>query len=81
MPSAAPVRAEGGAEAGQHLLLPGEREPGPAGGGAQRADLLGDGQPALHQSDDLGVAGVDLVAQLGDPLLADRWGVHARGRR
>ena len=67
MPSAAPSGPSASPEPGEHLLLAGQRQPGAAAGGAQRADLLRDGQPALHELDDLGVAGVDLAAQLADP--------------
>src|SRR5215218_359596 len=60
------VPAEGGPEPGEHLLLAGEVQPGAAAGRAHGADLLRDGQPALHERDDLGVARVDRAAQLLD---------------
>src|SRR3954471_15792425 len=64
------VRPEREAEAVEHLCLAGEGQPGAAGGGAQRADLLRDGEPALDELDDLGVAGVDLVAQGRDAVVS-----------
>ena len=70
MPSAAPSGPERGAEPGEHLLLAGEvsRVPPVA---ARTAPISCEiGQAALHQGDDLGVAGVDLAAQLTDPSAA-----------
>jgi hypothetical protein len=75
------VRPQGCAEAGEHLLFAGEGQPGAAGGGTQRTDLLGDRQPTVHELDDLGVAGVDRAAQLTDPRrrVADGGGGGSQG--
>src|SRR3954452_16658417 len=65
-PERGAVGAECVLEPGEDLLLARERQAGAARGRAQRADLPRDGQPTLHQLDDLGVTGVDLGAELTD---------------
>src|SRR4051794_37416711 len=69
------VPAERVLEPGEDLLLARQREPGAAGRGAQLPDLVGDGEPALDELDDLGVAGVDRGAQLADAGGGVRGGV------